>query len=216
MTHSIELHMFTNSTVNAPSVWHITTTLDSFRSTFQQYSIVPTIWCDPNPNIQNSHQYITNLRNTFDHVNITTSLSHGYIQAVNSSTSDFLFMLEHDWRFTIPEINLSKIIDEMIKYDLCHLRFNKRANIQTQGDTSLTDVDGKLCLTNFVSNNPHIINRELYIKVALPYITVKSGSRGIEEQLRNKNIRAALYGPLKFPCTIAHLDGRLQREIHNA
>ena len=67
------------------------------------------------------------------------------------------------------------------------------------------------CLTNGVSNNPHIIDREKYIKEALRFVKLSKRSQGIEKQLSNRGIRAAIYGGKNYPATILHKDGKRYR-----
>jgi hypothetical protein len=99
---NLELHVFTNSTINAPDTKIISQTYQSFQNIFGK-NILPTVWCDPNPNISQAHQYILNLREIFPTVRLSQSLSDGYIKAINKSRAEYLFMLEHDWEF-LPSI----------------------------------------------------------------------------------------------------------------
>jgi hypothetical protein len=208
---NIELHIFTNSTISSPSTTMIEQTFQSFEEIFS-VDTQPTIWCDPNPNIEKSQEYITYLKKIFSKVNKTDSLSDGYIQAVKKSNADFLFMLEHDWKFldTITH-SLNSIIEVMHEEQIVHLRFNKRFNIAKKFDKDLKEINHKkmpYCLTNGVSNNPHIINRSRYVNNALQYITLKEKSFGIESELSNRGIKAAIYGSENYPATILHKDGK--------
>ena len=63
-------------------------------------------------------------------------------------------------------------------------------------------------MTNGVSNNPHIIDRKKYIKEALRFVEISKKSQGIEKQLSNRGIRAAIYGGKNYPATILHKDGK--------
>jgi hypothetical protein len=186
-------------------------TFQSFKEIFS-VDIQPTIWCDPNPNIEKSQEYLTNLKKIFPKVNQTNSLSDGYTRAIKESDADFLFMLEHDWEFlsTITH-SLNNIIEVMDQEKIIHLRFNKRSNVAKKFDKELKEVKHKkltYCFTNGVSNNPHIINRKHYLDEALQYITVREKSFGIEKELSNRGIYAAIYGPENYPATILHKDGK--------
>ena len=211
----IELHLFTNSTVHAPSIDYIENTYNSFIDTFK-YKLNPTVWCDPSPNRAASEEYINNLKNKFNLVNITDGFSQGYHQAVKNSTSEFMIMLEHDWDFIAKNIQhtLPEIIDGMREDNILHLRFNKRENRNNIGwDLNVSEVKGKVfdfCTTDCVSNNPHIINRQRWLNEAIKHTRYVgyNGAYGIEEFLTASSIRGAIYGPIGHPSTIYHTDGR--------
>lgn len=208
---TVELHIFTNATVTAPSTDLIRKTYESFVSTFGN-KLDTTVWCDPNPNVEWSREYVDNLSQMFPKVNLTRSLSDGYVRAVQSSTKPYLFMLEHDWVF-LPTIvhDLQDIIDVMQSDGIMHLRFNKRMNRVWKSDKSLQEVSNPkmhYCVTNFVSNNPHLINRKIYINRALPLIKFREKSFGIEKELSSSDLTGCIYGPLEYLATIEHLDGK--------
>jgi hypothetical protein len=208
-----ELHIFTNCTVNAPSTAHIDSTYKSFIERFGEMKTI--VWCDPNPNKKYSSEYIQKLNDSFDTVHSTKSLSNGWIRAVNESESDYMFMIEHDWLFldTI-EHSVEQIINGMINDDLYYLRFNKRENIVKGLDVQLEEKDNgiyKYCSTTSMSNNPQIINTNMYKETILPLIRESKGSNGIEDVLyhNHKNvIYGNIYGPLNYPATVKHTDGR--------
>lgn len=210
----IELNIFTNSSSNSPSTMHIENTYASYFKTFR-YRLKTTVWCDINPNTKSSDEYISNLKKIFNNVNLTGSLIQGYHTAIKNSNSEFMFMLEHDWDFIHKNIShtLPKIIEGMRKDNILHLRFNKRANQDAQGwDLNLEEIKGSVfdfCMTDCVSNNPHIINRQRWIDEAVKYIDTRcSGAYGLEELLTRSPIRGAMYGPLGHPATIYHTDGK--------
>jgi hypothetical protein len=207
----LELHIFTNSTVNSPSTIHIEETYNSFKKTFNT-EIEPTIWCDPHPNIKASNRYIQNLEKKFNKVIITKSLSDGYIQAISGSKAKYVFMLEHDWTFLNIANTLQEILFVMEQDKLMHLRFNQRNNIVKNTDYYLKENNNELfdyCITPSVSNNPHILNTEIYKIKALPMIQITEGSFGIEEILNASNeIEGCIYGGINYPQTIRHTDGR--------
>jgi len=207
----IELNIFTNSGFSSPSTEFIEKTFDSFETTFD-YTGSVKVWCDPNPNLISSDQYIDNLEKLFKNVSITSSLSDGYIQAVKQSDADFLFMLEHDWTFNRNiKHSLEEICTLMEKEELMHLRFNKRKNKAVRSDTSLLERKAFIpyCITPFISNNPHIIHRQTYIELALNNVKNEPGSKGIEYWIsQNPNISGAIYGGLAYPNTVYHIDGR--------
>lgn len=214
----IELHVFTNSTYkNSPNTKIIQKTVRSFTESFGLPQ--PIVWCDPNPNTGRSAEYIKNLKHLYGKVNITTCLSDGYIKAIKSSNSEYLFMLEHDWQVIEKTDSLYKIIEMMENYKITHLRFNRYENLAIKVESDyIEDVNGEFCKTHYVSNNPHIIHRERWIKEALPHVKIEDrtksnpslqvGSLGIEQNLINKNVNAAIYGPYGYKPTIKHLDAR--------
>jgi len=215
MTNLIELHVFTNSTNSAPSTKLIENTFKSFCRTFND-SLNVTVWCDIHPNIEASSLYIENLKKIFNIVNETTSLSDGYTKAIKNSSAEFLFMLEHDWIFNNNiKHNLNTILEVMLKDDLMHLRFNKRVNVGKKFDKGIREVNNQkmsYCITPGISNNPHIIQRKKYVDLALPLINVREKSFGIEKELSNSDLLGAIYGPLNYPSTITHVDGKTFRE----
>jgi hypothetical protein len=215
MTESVELHIFTNSTIRASSdlIDVIKKTYTSFQEVFK-VNLKPIVWCDPNPNIEASANYINELKKIFPDVRVSKSLIDGYLQAVTSSNSDYLFMLEHDWRIlptiTIP---LDVIISEMKENELWYLIFHKFNNFDKfHPNKRLEERHGRrmsFCLTNRVSNNPHIIYRKKYLEQALTYINVNAlGSNGLEAELTKSPLTAAFYGSLSQAATVKHLNGR--------
>ena len=211
---SIELNVFTNSTISSPSTEMIENTVLSFNKIFGN-NINTKIWCDPNPYLDTANLYVMNLKKIFPLVYLTESLSDGYVRAVKESDSDFIFMLEHDWEF-LPTINhsLADIIRLIYTEEITHFRFNKRTNIPRKFDLDLKEVEHpeiSYCLTSGVSNNPHIIDRKKYIDEALRFIEISKKSEGIEKELSNQGIRAAIYGGKNYPATILHKDGKRYR-----
>lgn len=212
----IELHIFTNCTPSSPSTTVIRETYASFCATFG--AMPATVWCDPNPRATTYPRYLENLHKTFKTVNRCNSLSDGYIKAIKASKADYLFMLEHDWKFNTKLIKhtLDEIITEMNFRGMYHMRFNKRSNMVAGWDKNVTEKNGNdvvWCMTNILSNNPHIINRKKYHEfIARKYIQVKPGSKGIEEIISAQpDTWGAIYGPLNYPCTVVHIDGRKRK-----
>ena len=208
----IALNIFTNSTASSPSTDIIRRTYDSFCDTFG-YNYPVTVWCDIHPNIDKFPEYITRLKKIFPEVVTTNSLSDGYSKSVKYTDTEFLFQLEGDWIFNKDLIkhSLEEICNEMYRWNVYHMRFNKRSNIVHLWDTELKErVAGKViyCETPCLSNNPHIINVKKYREKCLPLLRVESGSKGIEENLSHKGLPGAIYGGLNYPATIHHIDGR--------
>jgi len=209
----INLNIFTNSIQTAPDINIIRQTYQSFCDTFGE--IPTTIYCDSHPNTAKFPEYFKNLKEYFKNCEVihTNSLSDGYLKSIKNSTANYLFQLEGDWIFN-GNINhsLQELIKIMYKNSIYHLRFNKRANIRAGWDTIFNpaEIDGfKCCISNNMSNNPHIIDRNRYITEIIDDIKLKQGSKGIEEELNaRKKYFSCLYGPENYPATVTHLDGR--------
>jgi len=215
--NSVSLHFFTNSTINAPSTHHIEKTHNSLIETFGLIDEI-RVWCDPNPNLKSSEIYLKNLKQIFSNVEKTASLSDGYVKALQSSKSDFMLMMEHDWIFVKkPEHSLQTIMKEMIENNLWYMRFNRRANAKCGWDKWIEEKRTKsgmlYCTTPNLSNNPHLIHRLDYMNQALPLIKVSKGPHGIEEKLLRSKLVGNLYGGLNHPQMIDHIDGRKQLNI---
>jgi len=212
----IELHIFTNTNYTSPKTNLILKTYFSFLEVFGNYSIGNTIvWMDKHPNIDRAEEYFKNISEHFSDVRQTQSLSEGYVKAINETKADFLFILEHDWIFKKSLITntLDEIVSTMCLDGIVHLRFNKFSNKVNSYDTSVIPKKGdkiEYCITNTSSNNPHLINVRLYREFALRHVKILAGSKGIEELLIYRGHKSAIYGPLNYPKTIIHLDGRLR------
>ena len=209
----IELHIFTNCTHYIDNDKTIVDTYSSFNETFGELNL--TIWLDLNPNKSMLNTYFRYLKNTFPDaiVNITNSLSDGYIRMINSTTADYIFALEHDWVFNKENIkhSLNDICNEMNIHNISHVRFNKNHNWISEGkawpDMNAHEYNDMFCKTNSASNNPHIINVNEYKNTALKYIKLEKGPWGIEDNLRNKDdCNFMVYGDKTTPATLTHID----------
>lgn len=211
---TIELSIFTNSIPTAPSTAILEKTFRSFVDTFG--GIPAKLYLDPKPNRAAADDYIRNLRKQFGlNPIITTSLSDGYIRSIKESKADYLFQLEHDWTFQNINHSLPQILEAMAAANIYHFRFSKHPNTLTPGlmkwQTIMVEKESagiKYCETDNLSNNPHIIDRKYYLENILSRITILPGSRGIEENLTKKELIGCQYGPLDYPETIKHLQGR--------
>lgn len=211
MSGSLDLHIFTNATASAPATRMIEETYASFRHKFA-VDLPVTVWCDTHPFVDSAPAYLANLSTIFPCVVPTQSLSDGYVQAVRNSQADYMFMLEHDWEF-LPTIThpLSDIVNMMRDQGLLHLRFNKRSNVAKKSDRDLQPVAHAVvpyCTTGFLSNNPHVIDRRQYVQRALPFITVREKSFGIEKDVSLAKLTGAIYGGLDHPAAVRHTDGK--------
>lgn len=210
----IELNIFTNSIPTAPSTAIIGKTFQSFIDTFG--GIPAKIYFDPHPNISAAAHYRENLWKQFGIKPITTSsLSDGYIRSIKESKADYLFQLEHDWIFQNINHTLPQILEAMAAADIYHFRFSKHTNTLVpklmKWQTIMVEKESrgiKYCETDNLSNNPHIIDRKYYLENLLSRIAVLPGSSGIEGNLTKKGLIGCQYGPLDYPATIKHLQGR--------
>jgi hypothetical protein len=210
---NITLHLFTNASAIAPSTDIIQNTVRSFRQAFGALPV--TVWYDPKPNTRHATTYEKALRKLYRDIRPMNGLSDGYIRAITRTESDWLFMLEHDWEFQPAMIkhSLDEIIKVMESDEIYHLRFNKRANEVAGWDVDLHESgqgDFLYCKTDILSNNPHILNRKKYLDfIRRGYIVRKPGSKGIEEVISvQPDTWGAIYGPLGYPQTVRHTDGR--------
>lgn len=209
-TNNTELHIFTNTVPNVKDL--VLNAHKSFNKTFGE--LPTTIWYNDAP--YRCDEYLGFLVENFSDVRLSSSLSDGYITAIEDSKADFMFMLEHDWIFHPSRIthSLQQIQDCMMSYDqIFQFRFNKRHNRPRKSDRYLHP--GKsfngiyFCVTPSQSNNPHMIHRERYLQFAMPHVRRMPGSEGIEERLMwRRDLESLLYGPMGYPPTIKHTDGR--------
>ena len=212
----IELSIFTNCIPTAPNTDIIEKTYKSFTDTFGE--LKTTIYLDSHPYPKKEIEYEKRLKKIFGFPIVKTiSLSDGYIKSIKNSKSEYLFQLEHDWVFLSKYINhsLEDIIKIMKVKNLYHFRFSKHQNtltpelIKWQTIMNEKSCNGlKYCETDNLSNNPHIIDREFYKNILLNKISLKNGSRGIEEALTKIGLIGCQYGGLNHPKTIQHLQGK--------
>lgn len=223
MSLDISLCVYTNcSKFNSNDVNLISTTIESFNNTFNISNINKIIvFIDSNPETQNFHTYQRQIENYLQkwkdknpQIVSTLGLSDGYLKSLYLDT-EYIFQLEHDWTFINENINhsLEEIISLMKRIDLPYLRFNKRDNIPYFWDKYIKEIetgcDIKICKTPNVSNNPHIINKKIYLKNEWDkLIKFKTGSHGIEEEFNKNNLVGYLYGESSYPATIKHIDGK--------
>lgn len=215
-TKTLEVNIFTNCSYYSPSIKIIRRTWESFCNTFPIDTYNVRVFVDKNPHPRRLKNYVKNLSKLFREITITTSLSDGYIQAIQSSKADIIFMLEHDWVFKSNLVNftIAEIVSLAPK-DWIYIRFNQFINYS---DDSADPINGEVissvennpnfCKTNLVSNNPHLIHKERYVKHALKFVKLESGSKGIEENLNNQLQDAYLFGKLNLPPVLIHTNGR--------
>lgn len=214
MKPTVALAVFTNCTNDILTAPTIHKTLRSYFNVLKPNHETVKIYCDPYPNEQYITDYLKDLKKTGFDVTITKSLSDGYRKALDLN-ADYLFMLEHDWLFIKERIThkLDEIIKIMERDNLWFMGFNRLMNDESLNDTKWQTYFHKrtheYCLTDRVSNNPHVINRKYYLEHIAPLIdwTVK-GAGYIEQRLQKNGHEVAIYGNFGLEPTLIHLDGR--------
>ena len=220
---NISLCIYTNCTIhNSTNANLLFKTLSSFISTFG-LSEINKIWIfiDSNPLVENYELYKESIEKCMLHIQFpfeiikTKSLSDGYLQSIKLCQTKYIFQLEHDWEFISDNINhtLNEITFTMDKLRLYHLRFNRRQNLENGWNFTIkqlkNDLDVKVCQVTNLSNNPHIIDKDIYISDGfLDIIKLKSGADGIEEEFFLTDKKGHVYGRLGHLPTIKHIDGR--------
>ena len=97
----------------------------------------------------------------------------------------------------LPTINhsLADIIRLIYIEEITHFRFNKRKNISKKFDLDLKEVKHSeipYCLTNGVSNNPHIIDRK-NIKEALRFVEISKNRKELRSNYQIADTRGNLW-----------------------
>lgn len=148
----------------------------------------------------------------------TQGLISSFARSIEMSECDYAVQLEHDFVFLRPNIphSLTEMVDAMAAHDIDYLRFNKRRNIMQGYDLFFEEVSADvgpgsvpMCRVNGRSNNPQIIAVDDYRRVVLPIIAGEQGEIiGLEGGLCRYVGGGHVYGPLGWPKTVQHLDGR--------
>jgi len=208
----VGLNIFSNCTGKPDLVPMLLKTYNSWVKTFG-YPDSTTVYLDRNPVADTLPGVKKALTSEHFKVVITESLSDGYIRSLADAEFDFVFQLEHDWEFLPGRVkhSLDELTGAMLDGGVMHLRFNKRSNIVAKWDKKITGVKlGGIdfCITDQLSNNPHIINVRAYLDKAVNRLKVQPGSKGIEEVLSWRDLEGHIYGPIGYAQVIEHLDGR--------
>jgi hypothetical protein len=206
----ISLNLFANCSKEAPDIDIIATTYDSFIETFGEIPF--RIYLDPNPYINKLDAYKKNIEFHFDFSPIITKgLADGYLHSIKTCKEPYLFQLEYDWLFKDIKHSLDEIIEQMKVDSLYHFRFAKhtidKTNYINKWCSFAEEKDGKVpyILNDNLTNNPHIIDREYYLKNMIDKIKPKGKSHGIEEELTTKGYVSGCYGRFGDKPTIEHL-----------
>jgi hypothetical protein len=92
-----------------------------------------------------------------------------------------------------------------------YLRFNIGPNHDNELDrvTPFKMHDIWCCKTVIFSNRPRLLDRAYALEHYVPFIDqTRGGSRGIEDRLTSRFTAGWIYGPLRHPPVIRHIDGR--------
>ena len=213
----VDLNIFTNCTEKySDDGFLLGNTLNSIIEIFGTEHINDVrIFVDPEPCPDKLEIYMGKVSDVvpFEHdFVVTDGLADGYIKSTEICQSDYLFQVEHDWRF-LPTIthDLGFLVNCMRKTGMEHLRFNKRYNVHAVNENLIEiEVDGcKFCKTTKRSNNPHIIDRVSYLEKWNNIIDTSNTPKradGIENQM--VGLTGYIYGPFNHPTQIFHTDGR--------
>jgi hypothetical protein len=234
LANLIDVNIFSNCSRNAEDVFAILSrTVHSWNNTFVFDNVKSfNIYIHPEPYAEELDMYFKLVHGLFRmydkpyNIKITKGLAHGYLMSTTDSTTDYIFQLEHDWRFndTLITHSLEDILDCMKFYNIEHMRFNKKPNVDRLNETftELTSHRVPVCKNDnqIRSNNPHIIDRMSYVNHWNKFIQINNviprhnpGAGGVEQSLRT--VGGHIYGPLNSPPTIEHLEGRIRDESNN-
>ena len=125
----------------------------------------------------------------------TSGLLPALAAAVETISSDWFMLVEHDWRFVGQELDMAGLLARLESLSqVNYLRFNKRANLIRRFDFLMEVADDISCLpllrTTAYSNNPCLIRTRVFRSSWLPLCLGDplasaggAGSIGVEEPL---------------------------------
>jgi len=198
----------TNDCLTNPTIYD---TIQSWKDTFGEPENI-AIYLDPNPNPQLLGEYVQQIKDrTGINPIVTESLSDGYRRALDENY-EFIFYLEHDWRLQGIHHSLGDILGMMKTDKRWFMLFNQHRNIDdprlAKWQSYLKPHNRNYCLTDRISNNPHIIWREMYRSKCLHLVDWTVKGAGLIEQVLEKKFEVAVYGEYDKEPTIVHTDGR--------
>lgn len=198
----------TNGCIADPTIYD---TIDSWTATFGKPEAME-IFLDSNPNPQLADEYARNIKRAYNIEPIRTeSLSDGYRRALDMNY-EFIYYLEHDWRIQGVTHSLGDILGWMKTDNQWFMLFNQHKNIDMpeleKWQSYLKPHNSYYSLTDRISNNPHIIWREMYRSKAMHLVDWTVRGAGMIEQVLEKKFEVAVYGEYGKEPTIVHTDGR--------
>ncbi len=176
------------------------------------------VFLDPKPYRDNHAAWIAAILDNVGSIPVeiveTRGLINSFARSLEMSEHPYAMQLEHDFVFRRHLIthSLAQITDDMAQHRINYVRFNKRRNLLKGYDFFLDEVPGTrvpFCRVNGRSNNPQIIDLAYYKRVVLPLLASERGEEiGLEGGLCQLVGGGHVYGPLGWPATVQHLDGR--------
>jgi len=217
----ITINIFTNCCLTSPNTILIKKLLESMQTIFkillERFRV--NIFVDYHPYEDKYDEYVNNIRNMLKKFNInnykifkTNGLAYSHFKSVKVSKTPILFQLEHDWTFSNTIINsLDDLINIMTNHNIDCIQFNKGINERiTYGGLKEININNiSFSYDNYIANMPFLIVRD-NAKERMKYIRfAKGSSKGVEYELTKTGLfRNYLYGPINYPPTIIHEDGR--------
>jgi len=179
-------------------------------------------------------EYINNIKEKYPSIKLVisngTGIYNNFTHLFSACSTEYCFLLEHDWVFNKP-IEFDSLISVMDTHPhINNVRFNLRPNIVAGTDHTLYKDDQikemNLLNTSSWSNNPKIMrmshwdycNNRLTSQSQYNYNTIESALfymfcddvKNTSFEDANKNIWGSyIYGELNDEPTIQHLDGRM-------
>lgn len=198
----------TNTCLTDPTIFN---TINSWKQYFGEPENIE-IFLDPNPNPHLLDEYRQSIVDKLGiEPIITTSLSDGYRQALEMNY-EFIFYVEHDWLFEGVKHSVGDILGMMKTDRRWFMLFNQHKNIDmpelARWQSYLKPHNNNYCLTDRISNNPHIIWRDMYRSKAMHLVDWTVPGAGMIEQVLEKKFEVAVYGEYGKEPTIIHTDGR--------
>ncbi|MCA3633179.1 MAG: hypothetical protein INF16_10355 [Methylobacterium sp.] len=179
---------------------------------------ITRVFCDPKPHRENFELWKQAIRDGTPGIPLeiveTGGLIDSFARSLEISECDHAVQLEHDFVFIRSRIphGLPEIVREMAEGGFNFMRFNKRQNIRQGYDMFLDEMPGTevpMCRVNGRSNNPQVIDVDFYRREVLPILRGPHGMAiGLEGGLCRLFGGGQVYGPLGWPKTVQHLDGR--------
>lgn len=213
MIQEPRLNIFTNCHVGCTTDPTIFDTYENYIETFGKPEKL-TIYCDPHPHVDLYDEYAQQIEEYFGQPPIKTNgLADGYKHSLDNADTEYLFQLEADWNFQNISHSLLEIVTEQKRDMKLMMLFNQHENRHinwlSKWQTFFKPSRNPMyCLSDRVSNNPHIIEVEAYRREAMHLVDWTVPGAGQIEQVLEKKFVIAVYGQYRLPPTIVHTDSR--------
>lgn len=207
------LNLFTNCHLKCTTEPTIFETYESYVKTFGKPKRL-TIYCDPNPHVELYEEYTKQIADYFGQLPIKTKgLADGYKHSLDNADTEYLFQLEGDWKFQNTRHSLLQIVREQKRDMKMMMLFNQHKNMHyswlSKWQSYFKQSRNQMyCLSDRVSNNPHIIEVQAYKREAMHLVDWTIPGAGMIEQVLEKKFQIAVYGAYGLAPTIVHLDSR--------